>query len=271
MDKIGKYTIVPFDRHLQAEVTAMTRHKYFMQGLAEFDITKAREIFKRIKEKSNGESLSFTAWVVRCVAVAVSENPEIQAIKKRNKLFLFEDVDASIAIEKTINGKSFPTLYIVRKANEKNLREIHDEIREVQRPKSSEDYSSDVSSKQLNLLLKLPKIIRELVFWRRLRRNPYYLKKINGTVSITALGMFGKGLSGWAVNLGYHSLCIVTGGISSKPRLVSGKLVNREFLNISVKIDHIITDGAPAVRFGRRLAELMEGAFELEEFSKGEL
>ena len=269
MDKIGNYSIVPFKRHLQAEVTALTRFKYFMQGLVELDITKAREIIRCYK-KQTGKSLSFTAWLVRCVAVAVSENLEVQAIKKRNKLYLFEDVDISIAIEKKIDGKPFPTLHVIRKANEKSLQEINDEIREIQKPISSKEVSSDISRKQLDKLLKLPKFMRELIFWRRIRKNPYYLKKINGTVSVTAIGMFGKGMSGWGINLGYHSVCIVTGGISYKPRLFDGQLVNREIMNLSIKVDHIIADGAPGVRFGRRLAELMESAFELKEYCFGE-
>ena len=236
-----------------------------MQGLLELDITDAREIFRCYKD-SNGSSLSFTAWMVRCVAQAVSENLEVQAIKKRNKLYIFDDVDVSIIVEKTIDGKLFPALYVIRKANEKSLKEIHDEIREEQRPKTSENYTSGYSRKRMNLLLKFPRFVRELLLWGHARRNPLFLKKSNGTIQLTAVGMFGKGTSGWAINLGYHSVNLVTGGMSKKPRLINGELVNREFLNLTVKIDHIITDGAPAVRFGKRLVELIEGAYELEEF-----
>lgn len=265
MDDAGKHTIIPFKRQLQAEVTALTRYKYFMQGLVELDITKARELLRCYKERT-GKSLSFTAWLVRCVAVAVSENLEVQAIKKRNKLYIFEDVDVSIAIERKIDGKPFPALHVIRKANEKSLLEIHNEIRELQKPKSKEEMSSDISNKKLKRLLRLPKFIRKIVFWDRVRRNPYFLKQINGTVSVTAIGMFGKGMGGWGINLGYHSVNIVTGGITFKPRLFDGKLVNREFMNLSIRIDHTITDGAPSVRFGRRLGELIESAFELKEF-----
>ncbi len=265
MDKIGKYKVIPFKRQLQAEVTAMSRHMLFMQGLVELDITKAREFFRSYKEK-HGKSLSFTAWVVRCVSVAVADNPQVHAFKKRKKLYIFDDVDVSIAIEKTIDGKPFPTLYNIRKAHEKDVMQIHNEIREVQRPKSKEDISSDISTKQLKLLLKIPKIFRTIFFWNRVMNNPKLHKKLNSSVQVTTVGMFGKGMSGWGVNLGHHPVNIVTGGISFKPRLIDGKLLNREILNLSIRIDHIITDGAPAVRFMRRLGELMEGAFELEKY-----
>ncbi len=267
MDKVGKYKIIPFKRQLQAEVTEMSNHMLYMTGLIELDITEAREFFRSYKEK-NGESLSFTAWVVRCVAVAVKDNIEVHTFKKGRKLYIFEDVDVSIAIEKTIDGKPFPTLYNVRKAQEKDVMAIHQEIREVQRPKTKEDISSDISTKQLNLLLKLPKFVRKLLFFDRVMRNPIYHKKVNSTVQVTTIGMFGKGMSGWGLNLGHHPLNIVTGGISFKPRIIDGELVNREILNMTLRIDHIVTDGAPSVRFVKRLGELMEGAFELEQYCK---
>ncbi|MCE7742935.1 MAG: 2-oxo acid dehydrogenase subunit E2 [Candidatus Heimdallarchaeota archaeon] len=267
MDKIGKYKVVPFKRQLQAEVTAMSKHMLYMTGLIELDITDAREFFRCYKEK-HGESLSFTAWIVRCVAAAVNENLEVHTFRKRNKLYIFEDVDVSISVEKTIDGKPFPTLYNIRKANEKDVMEIHKEIREVQRPKKKEDISSDISARQLNLMLKLPKFVRKLIFFDRVMRNPIHHKKLNSTVQITTIGMFGKGMSGWGLNLGHHPLNIVTGGISFKPRFIDGELVNREILNMTLRIDHVVTDGAPSVRFIRRLGELVEGAFELEKYCK---
>jgi pyruvate/2-oxoglutarate dehydrogenase complex dihydrolipoamide acyltransferase (E2) component len=40
--------------------------------------------------------------------------------------------------------------------------------------------------------------------------------------------------------------------------------VIREFLNLTVSFDHDIVDGAPAARFVRSLADLVEGAAALE-------
>jgi len=265
MDKVGNYKVIPFKRHLPAEVTAMSRKMLFMQGLVELDITDARELFRSYKEKY-GKSLSFTAWVVRCVAKAISENPYVHAFKRRNKLYIFEDVDVSIAVEKTIDGLPVATLYNIRKANEKNVMEIHNEIRAAQSPEKKADLSSDVSERKLKLLLLLPKFVRKIFFYNRIMRNPKLHKKLNSSVQVTTIGMFGAGMSGWGVNLGHHPINIVTGGISFKPRFIDGELKNREILNILVKIDHTITDGAPSVRFMKYLRDLMEGAFEIEEY-----
>ena len=164
-----------------------------------------------------------------------------------------------------MNGTPFPSLLVIRKANEKSLQELHDEIRAAQYP-DKDDILTSMSKKQINMLFSLPLFIRKLVFWRRLRRNPFYLKKMNGTVYLNPLGMFAKGIGGWAINLGHHPLIVVIGGISEQPRLIDGNLENREFLNVTLKMDHIILDGAPATRFARKLADLLQTAGFLEEF-----
>ena len=264
MDKIGSYTTKPFKRKLQVEATKFSRNRYYMTGLMELDITDARKIMACYKRQT-GTNLSFTSWVAKCVATAVSENKEVHSSKKGRKIIFFDDVDISIPIEKIVDGEPFPSLLVIRKTNEKSLQELHNEIRAAQYP-DKDDIVTSMSKKQLNMLFSLPLFIRKLVFWRRLRRNPFYLKKMNGTVQLNPLGMFAKGIGGWAINLGHHPLIVVVGGISEQPRLIDGKLENREFLNISLKMDQIILDGAPATRFARKLADLLQTAGFLEDF-----
>ncbi len=264
MDRIGNYTIKPFKRKLQAEVTEFSRNRYYMTGLMELDVTEARKIFACYKNQK-GENLSFTSWVAKCVGIAVNENREVHSARKGKKIIFFEDVDLSIPIEKIIDGKAFPSILVLRKANEKSVQEIHNEIRAAQYP-DKDDITTSMSKKQINMLFSLPRTVRTLIFWRRLRRNPFFLKKLNGTVQLNPLGMFAKGIAGWAINLGHHPLSVIIGGISEQPRLINDKLENREFLNIALKVDHIMTDGAPATRFARRLADLLQTAGFLEGF-----
>jgi pyruvate/2-oxoglutarate dehydrogenase complex dihydrolipoamide acyltransferase (E2) component len=53
---------------------------------------------------------------------------------------------------------------------------------------------------------------------------------------------------------------ITIGGITTKPRYLDGSLEPREMLDLTISVDHDIVDGAPAARFARRLAELVEQA-----------
>ena len=77
------------------------------------------------------------------------------------------------------------------------------------------------------------------------------------------MGMFGKG-SGWGIPTApIHSLFLTLGGITEKPGVVDGQIAIREYLCLTVSLDHDIIDGAPAARFVTRLKELIESGFGL--------
>ena len=144
----------------------------------------------------------------------------------RQEIAKFDQRIIAVAqIEKMIDGKAFPSLLVIRKANEKSLMDIHNEIRAAQYPEKK-DMTTSISTKKIKQLYALPKFVRKLIFWERLRKNPFYLKKLNGTVQLNPLGMFAKGLYGWAINLGHHPLIIIIGGISEQPRIIDGNLEN---------------------------------------------
>jgi pyruvate/2-oxoglutarate dehydrogenase complex dihydrolipoamide acyltransferase (E2) component len=76
--------------------------------------------------------------------------------------------------------------------------------------------------------------------------------------------MFGKG-GGWGINfLPVHNLGITVGGISQKPGVHEGAIAIREYLDLTASFDHDIVDGAPAVRFLRRLGDIVQEATLLE-------
>lgn len=86
------------------------------------------------------------------------------------------------------------------------------------------------------------------------------MKDMQGTVLLTALGMFGDG-GGWGIPVTNHTLQLTLGGIAEKPAFVNDQIEKREFLSVTVSFDHDIVDGAPAARFIQRLKELMESAY----------
>lgn len=169
----------------------------------------------------------------------------------RNRLILFNDVDIVTMIETEKDGVALP--HIIRAANRKSFREIHDEIRAVQ--------AEPIRSEQKRGLDKWgPRTLRfarDFFYWA-LRQNPHWLKKYAGTVVITAVGMFGQG-GGWGLGfLPMHTLGLTLGGISEKPALVDGQIAPREYLSLIISLDHDIVDGAPAARFTQRLREIVE-------------
>ena len=90
-------------------------------------------------------------------------------------------------------------------------------------------------------------------------RNPRWIKRFGGTVGLSAVGMFGTG-GGWGIVAAPPTLMVVVGGISSQPRLVDGRLQDRQFLHVTLSFDHDVDDGGPAARFAAHLSELVENA-----------
>ncbi len=237
--------------------------KHRIYGLIEVDVTTARNFISE-NETRTGEKLSFTGWVIKCVAQAVSEHREVQAMKKgKKKLIVFDDVDVGIIVERQVKTERYATTYCVRKANEKTYRQIHDEIRQAQTGEITvESASSEKPPAAVRLFSRLPSLLRKL-YWRKIRNDPFLRKRLMGTVAVTAVGMFGKG-GGWAIPIGLHSVVFALGGISTKPRNYANPTELGEFLNMTVMFDEEVSLGAPATRFISRLAELMQTGFGLE-------
>ncbi len=236
--------------------------KHRIYGLVEVDVTTARSFISE-NEARTGEKLSFTGWVIKCVAKAVSEHREVQAMKKgKKKLIVFDDVDVGIIVERQMKSERSATTYCVRKANEKTYRQIHDEIRQAQTGEiSGGSGPSEKTPAAVRLFSRLPDLLRKL-YWRKIKNDPFLRKRLMGTVAVTAVGMFGKG-GGWAIPIGLHSVVFALGGISTKPRNYTNPAELGEFLNMTVMFDEEVSLGAPATRFLARLSELMQAGFGL--------
>ena len=100
-------------------------------------------------------------------------------------------------------------------------------------------------------------------------RSPHLRKKALCTVAMSSVGMFGGpgsgSVGGWGIPISHHTLAITLGGIGCRQVLVDGAPQDREFLCVTVSLDHAIVDGAPAARFAARFRELLESAQGLEE------
>jgi len=226
-----------------------------MLGLFEADVTEAREKLHRYKEQA-GESISFTGWIAACVGKAVGEHKQVHALMIGKHFVIFDDVNINILIETVIEGRAFPVNYILKSANDKTVMEINREIREAQK-KREEDYTEAKENRGVRLLLSAPKFLRDFFFWRKIRKDPSFIAGRMGTVALTSIGRFARS-GGWAIPLGMHALNIAVGGISERPGFVGDKVEKREYLALTVTLDHDVVDGAPATRFVARLIELLE-------------
>ena len=127
--------MIPYPKYWRfaAAANRSVRHKPMIHGLFEVDVTTPRALLREHREKT-GEALSFTAFIAACLAKAVDEHKAVQAIPRgRSHLMLFEDVDINTRIEREVAGEKYVVPYIIRAANHKTVRQMHDEIRAAQR------------------------------------------------------------------------------------------------------------------------------------------
>ena len=228
-----------------------------VHGLVEFDVTEARRRIRAIEEET-GEQVSFTAFVVYCLARAIDDHPHVNAYRDwRGRVHTFDDVDVNVLVETTVRGERIGVPHVVRTANRRSLRSIHDEIRTAQ-----ESPDPTGLSRWSAMAFRLPGFVRRLV-WRLPQWFPRWWKDVAGTVTVTSVGMFGSG-GGWGVSPTNYTLQLTVGGISEKPRIVDGEVTNRELLALTVTFDHDVVDGAAAARFVQRLREFVEDAHGIE-------
>jgi pyruvate/2-oxoglutarate dehydrogenase complex dihydrolipoamide acyltransferase (E2) component len=232
----------------------------------EVDVTKAQQLIA--EKKRQKQVISFNSWLIKCISWIVEEYPEIHGIRKgKRKLVLFEDVDISIIIEREIQGKKVPLPYIIRKTNEKSIAQICEEIKTSQQQSITNEGNYVLGEKKNKLMMRLyyslPGFFRKAI-WKKIIHNPFISKQNMGTVMITSVGMIGK-INGWVIPESVHPLSFSVGSITKKPGVFENRIEIREFLYLTISVDHDVIDGAPAVRALSKLTRMIERGYGLSE------
>jgi hypothetical protein len=263
--EIGPHHTVdlPAGRRIWLNTLDLSWPAHTMYGLLEVDVTVTRKLIAEHKART-GEALSFAGFLTFCLARAVDEDKTIQAYRKgEGQLVLFDDVNVGLMVERKVGEKRALMGHVIRAANRKTYREIHDEIRKVQsEPVPPGRGMASWFRSAMLLPWPLSRLVIALLRFNS-RRDPTIAVSMGGTVALTSVGMFGGGHSGWGLSPTLHPLGLVVGGIAWKPAVVEGRIEPREILNLTVTFDHDIVDGAPATRFVRRLVELIESGYGL--------
>lgn len=263
MSRAGNYQTKPFSKYRKNIELIVSEgwRKHSLHYLVEADVTASMEIIK--KHKKEGKDVSFTAWIIKCLAEALVEHKELNAYRQgRNKIVIFDDVDVAIPVEKTVNGEHIPMAYIIRRTNEKSIREITEEIRNAQKREGEEQVLMNLSFIE-RVVIKSPYFIKKLILFL-LRKRGVTKKKHMGTVGVTSIGMFSK-FSGWLIPLGgTTSILVAINGITKRPGIFENKIEARDYLHLTITFDHDLADGATISRFISKFVELIENGFQLK-------
>ena len=266
MKNIGEYKIdtFPASRLSTIDVGIEGLKKHHIKALIELDVTEARKMIS--EKKKLREKVSFNSWLIKCISHAVEESMQIHGIRKgKREVVIFEDIDISIVIEREVQGIKVPLPYVIRKTNEKSISDICNEIRNGQKQQINDEGDYVLGEKKNDLLMKfyytIPGFFRRII-WRYIIKNPFMAKQNMGSVIITSLGMMGK-INGWVIPVSVHPLCFAIGSIVKKPGVIEDRIEIREYLYMTVLVDHDVIDGAPAVRALSKLTKMVESGYGL--------
>lgn len=263
-EAVGEYKIrkPSFFRHLIMDSLDAIPPGHNMMALLEFDVTDSRKVFRT--QKKNGKRISLFAFVVKSIATAIAENRELNSVRSGNRIIEFKDIDINLPIEMNTAGEKTPRQIVIRKADEKTVEEICEEINTAKN-----EYQATGETGQedkwavllMRVLFFVPKFIRILVL-KAFINNPYLVKKMSGTIFITSVTGMISNIPGFAVPYmgGPRAVSFALGSIVKKPAIVGKEILIREFLNMTIIFNHDIVDGAPAARFNNRLKKLIESA-----------
>jgi pyruvate/2-oxoglutarate dehydrogenase complex dihydrolipoamide acyltransferase (E2) component len=248
---------IPIMRRFSIDAGYLGRRRHSIHGLIEVDITQAREAIAVYKSQT-GEGISLTAWLIYCLARGIQENPHVHAYRDwRGRLVIFDDIQINSLFEVEQDGKRFPIPHIFEAVNTKTLRQIHDELRNVQNAPAASGETSF-----MNWFLRFPAVFRRMFYWM-VMRFPTRFRRYSSSVLVTAVGMFGRG-GGWGIPLPNFTLTLTVGGIVQKPGVVDGQIAIREYLDLTLSLDHDIVDGAPMARFVHAFRTLLEESYGLD-------
>ena len=209
--------------------------------------------------RRDGEKVSFNAWLIKSISKTLEQHQEVASyLQGRRKIIIFNSINVSFLVEKVLEGKRVPLPLVIENANEKSITEITAEIDRVkERDLEDQDIVLNRKTQRMEkIYYHLPGFLRK-IFWRFLLSHPQFAYDKMGNVAITSLGMIGR-INGWFIHRSIHPVSFGIGSVIKKPVVNKDRIEIRDILNMTVLLDHDVTDGAPMVRFLTDLTTCIE-------------
>ncbi len=193
---------------------------------AEFDVTRAAEMRTQLAEMGDNYKASFNDIVIKAVALALTEHPEVNAHWLNDAIRQFNRVHVAMAVA-VEDGLITPVLF---DADRMSLWDISAKARD------------------------LAKRARE----RKLLPEEY----TGSTFSVSNLGMFGIDQFTAIINPPEAGILAI-GGVEEKPVVVEGQLEVRSRMRVTMSCDHRVIDGATGAKFLQTVRRYIENPLSL--------
>ena len=193
---------------------------------AEFDATRAAEMRTQLTEMGDQYKVSFNDIVIKAVALALAEHPEVNAHWLNDKIRHFNRIHVAMAVA-VEDGLITPVLF---DADRLSLWEISEKARD------------------------LAKRARD----RKLMPEEY----TGATFTVSNLGMFGIDQFTAIINPPEAGILAI-GGVEEKPVVVDGALEVRQRMRVTMSCDHRAVDGATGAKFLQTVRAYIENPLSL--------
>jgi pyruvate/2-oxoglutarate dehydrogenase complex dihydrolipoamide acyltransferase (E2) component len=237
---------------------AVTAEKSTIHSFAEVDISQPRRLIQEYK-RLTGERLSFTAYIVTCLARTIENHPHLNSLISGSNIIFLPSLTISVLIERQIDGAPMPEPLGIENCESKSYLDIHNDIRNAQR--STDEQFGGLSG--MTWIRFIPSFLLK-TFVRLADRN-ISMGVRYGKVAVTAVGMFSKEPV-WVIPHGSATVLVSVGSIINRVVEVDGQFESREHLCLTVSFDHDIVDGAPAARFMSEYLEELKTGNAIREF-----
>lgn len=222
----SRQNTLPFRGRRKQIAKKMVQSIYTIPHCTHFEEIDVSELIALREEiKASGNSISATAFFIKVLSISLKEFPVFNAKldEENESIQLLHEHHIGIAVD-TPDGLIVP---VIRNVEQKNLKQIHDEMKRLTK-----------------LALDDQLTVRDIS---------------GGTFTISNVGPLGGSIG--ATPIIQHPQTALVSFHKTKKRPVvteQDEIAIRSIMNLSMAFDHRVADGATAVAFTNRFAQLIE-------------
>ena len=199
--------------------------------------------------------VTYTIVIMKAISAIKAKYPIMNSIigwdfTLREKIYLCDNVDMAVAVEKEENNEFYATFAVVTDVNKKTLHEISTEVKTFKDlPRIKMPYGP------IFLMLNFMPDFLKLITLRIARKIPLLNRAFFGSVALSTLGKYGlKSFDTLFVNnFGY-----AISKIEDKQIIKNGKTRVEPVLNITQTSNHCVADGALSARIMAEVKRIFE-------------
>jgi pyruvate dehydrogenase E2 component (dihydrolipoamide acetyltransferase) len=235
-------------------------------GLLDVDCGRLLPLLEKWSVES-GSRVTLTHAVARALAIALSENPELNAVIRWGRIYERRHVDIFLQVAVVEDGNN-PDLSgcKIEDAHKKNISLLASEVRaRAQGIRRGDDQQLKASKKRIGsmpgiVMRPLTKLLSWLTYTVNLDARWFGLPKDTfGSAMVTSVGMFG-------IRVGFAPLfppahcpiLVLVGALEDRPVAFDGQVVIRPIVTLTGTFDHRIVDGYHGGVLAKRIKGLLE-------------